>query len=225
MVGKLHLSQHGRVLPHQRPLAAIDTPLFLSTTSAPSYSPGTLAKVLKLDHPLRKAFGMKSRLSIFCLISAVAVSLTACGSADESEPSTSTTETSTTSSSKSSTIKTTSSSVASSTSSEPAAEPEPTINEDADTQIHGFLAPQEQQPDPVAPAPDPAPVVEEQAPAPAPAPAPVYEAPAPAPAPAPAASYANCSQVKAAGAAPLYAGSPGYSTSLDRDGDGVACEK
>lgn len=49
--------------------------------------------------------------------------------------------------------------------------------------------------------------------------------PAPAPAPAPVQSYyANCAAVRAAGAAPLYAGSPGYSSKLDRDGDGVACE-
>ncbi|WP_336992320.1 excalibur calcium-binding domain-containing protein [Leucobacter sp. VD1] len=45
-----------------------------------------------------------------------------------------------------------------------------------------------------------------------------------APAPQPAAYYANCAAVRAAGAAPLYSGSPGYSRSLDRDGDGVACE-
>ena len=44
-------------------------------------------------------------------------------------------------------------------------------------------------------------------------------------APSAAVSYANCTAVKAAGAAPLYAGQPGYSTSLDRDRDGVACEK
>jgi hypothetical protein len=37
-------------------------------------------------------------------------------------------------------------------------------------------------------------------------------------------SYANCSAVKAAGKAPLYEGQPGYSSKLDRDGDGVACE-
>ena len=37
-------------------------------------------------------------------------------------------------------------------------------------------------------------------------------------------SYANCSEARAAGAAPLYQGSPGYSSRLDRDGDGVACE-
>ncbi|MGP5588072.1 excalibur calcium-binding domain-containing protein [Glutamicibacter ardleyensis] len=34
----------------------------------------------------------------------------------------------------------------------------------------------------------------------------------------------NCSAVKAAGAAPIYRGDPGYSGKLDRDGDGVACE-
>ncbi|HEY5878342.1 MAG TPA: excalibur calcium-binding domain-containing protein [Nakamurella sp.] len=39
-----------------------------------------------------------------------------------------------------------------------------------------------------------------------------------------AASYPNCAAAKAAGAAPLYAGGPGYSTKLDRDRDGVACE-
>lgn len=37
--------------------------------------------------------------------------------------------------------------------------------------------------------------------------------------------YANCAAVRAAGAAPLYRGQPGYSSHLDRDGDGVACEK
>lgn len=56
------------------------------------------------------------------------------------------------------------------------------------------------------------------------------QAPAPAPAPAPAqvpaaAYYANCTAAKNAGAAPLYRGQPGYSSSLDRDGDGVACER
>jgi hypothetical protein len=40
----------------------------------------------------------------------------------------------------------------------------------------------------------------------------------------PSAYYANCSEVRAAGAAPLYRGQPGYSSKLDRDGDGVACE-
>jgi hypothetical protein len=36
--------------------------------------------------------------------------------------------------------------------------------------------------------------------------------------------YANCSAVRAAGKAPLYAGDPGYASHLDRDHDGVACE-
>lgn len=36
--------------------------------------------------------------------------------------------------------------------------------------------------------------------------------------------YANCAEARAAGAAPLYVGEPGYRPRLDRDGDGVACE-
>ncbi|MEU4190457.1 excalibur calcium-binding domain-containing protein [Kribbella sp. NPDC026611] len=36
--------------------------------------------------------------------------------------------------------------------------------------------------------------------------------------------YASCAEARAAGAAPLYAGEPGYSSKLDRDHDGVACE-
>ncbi|MCR6851716.1 excalibur calcium-binding domain-containing protein [Paenibacillus jamilae] len=37
--------------------------------------------------------------------------------------------------------------------------------------------------------------------------------------------YKNCAAVRAAGKAPLYKGQPGYDSHLDRDGDGVACEK
>ena len=37
-------------------------------------------------------------------------------------------------------------------------------------------------------------------------------------------SYRNCSEARAAGAAPLYRGQAGYNPRLDRDGDGVACE-
>ena len=37
--------------------------------------------------------------------------------------------------------------------------------------------------------------------------------------------YANCTEAKAAGAAPLYRGEPGYRDKLDRDHDGIACEK
>ena len=62
-------------------------------------------------------------------------------------------------------------------------------------------------------APDPAPA--------APA-APVPEAPVPA---APAdVYYQRCADARAAGAAPLYIGQPGYRPGLDGDGDGVACE-
>jgi hypothetical protein len=74
---------------------------------------------------------------------------------------------------------------------------------------------------PVVAAPEPAP---EPAPAPpvaAPDPAP---APAPPPAPAPVVYYENCTAVRAAGAAPIHVGDPGYSRKLDRDGDGIGCE-
>jgi hypothetical protein len=36
--------------------------------------------------------------------------------------------------------------------------------------------------------------------------------------------YANCTAARAAGAAPIYRGQPGYRPALDRDGDGIACE-
>jgi len=39
-----------------------------------------------------------------------------------------------------------------------------------------------------------------------------------------AAAFANCSAARAAGAAPVRRGQPGYGTHLDRDGDGVGCE-
>lgn len=48
--------------------------------------------------------------------------------------------------------------------------------------------------------------------------------PPPEPEPEPDAYYANCAEARAAGAAPLYRGEPGYRSGLDRDGDGVACE-
>ena len=72
---------------------------------------------------------------------------------------------------------------------------------------------------------------------PAPAPVTVYvepevtatpeRVPEPPPAyvpPAGSAYYENCTAARSAGAAPLYAGDPGYRSGLDRDGDGVACE-
>lgn len=36
--------------------------------------------------------------------------------------------------------------------------------------------------------------------------------------------FANCAEARAAGAAPIRRGDPGYSPRLDRDNDGVACE-
>lgn len=36
--------------------------------------------------------------------------------------------------------------------------------------------------------------------------------------------FANCSQARAAGAAPVRVGDAGYGRHLDRDGDGVGCE-
>lgn len=36
--------------------------------------------------------------------------------------------------------------------------------------------------------------------------------------------YPNCKAARATGAAPIYAGQPGYRLGLDRNGDGVACE-
>lgn len=50
------------------------------------------------------------------------------------------------------------------------------------------------------------------------APAPVAPAPSSVP-------YANCTAARAAGAAPVYAGTPGYGKHLDRDGDGIGCDK
>ncbi len=47
---------------------------------------------------------------------------------------------------------------------------------------------------------------------------------APAPEPAQNVYYKNCTEARAAGVTPIYAGEPGYSGKLDRDGDGVACE-
>jgi len=39
------------------------------------------------------------------------------------------------------------------------------------------------------------------------------------------ASFANCTAARAAGAAPVRRGQPGYGPHLDRDGDGVGCER
>lgn len=37
--------------------------------------------------------------------------------------------------------------------------------------------------------------------------------------------YPNCAAARAANAAPLYRGQPGYRSALDRDGDGIACDR
>jgi uncharacterized protein DUF1524/excalibur calcium-binding domain-containing protein len=68
---------------------------------------------------------------------------------------------------------------------------------------------------------EPVPTADAALPASAPAPAP---APAPTPASAPGVGYANCTAARAAGAAPLHRGDPGYSPAMDGDGDGTACE-
>lgn len=75
-----------------------------------------------------------------------------------------------------------------------------------------------------APAPPPA---SRPAPAPAPRPAP---APAPPPPPPPPPSsggvyYQNCDAVRAAGAAPIRPGDPGWEPKFDRDKDGIGCDK
>ena len=70
-----------------------------------------------------------------------------------------------------------------------------------------------QQAEPVQQAP-----VATEAPAQAPA-QPVQQAPAQS-----SVYYETCADARAAGAAPLHRGEPGYRPGLDRDGDGVACE-
>jgi hypothetical protein len=46
----------------------------------------------------------------------------------------------------------------------------------------------------------------------------------PATVPANGGAFRNCAQARAAGAAPVRAGEPGYGPHLDRDGDGIGCE-
>lgn len=38
-------------------------------------------------------------------------------------------------------------------------------------------------------------------------------------------AYRNCTEARAAGASPVFRGQPGYGPHLDRDGDGVGCER
>lgn len=37
-------------------------------------------------------------------------------------------------------------------------------------------------------------------------------------------AFRNCAEARAAGAAPVYRGDPGYGSHLDRDNDGIGCE-
>jgi hypothetical protein len=59
--------------------------------------------------------------------------------------------------------------------------------------------------------------------APVPA-APKQAAPAAPSAPTRTGGFANCTEARAAGAAPVRRGDAGYSSKLDRDGDGIGCE-
>jgi hypothetical protein len=68
-------------------------------------------------------------------------------------------------------------------------------------------------------APPAAPVAPPAAPVVAPAAAPAAPPAAPA-----TVTYTNCTAVRAAGAAPIHIGDPGYAAHLDRDGDGIGCE-
>ncbi|GAB7387423.1 hypothetical protein BSNK01_12590 [Bacillaceae bacterium] len=68
-------------------------------------------------------------------------------------------------------------------------------------------------------------VVKKEEPKPAPLPQPEPQPqPQPEPQPVQEVYFANCSEARAAGAAPIYEGEPGYRLKLDRDRDGVACE-
>ncbi|MDO3650970.1 excalibur calcium-binding domain-containing protein [Nocardia mangyaensis] len=84
---------------------------------------------------------------------------------------------------------------------------------------------------PIAPAPSttievpPPPVVPRPPPTTVEASAPrVATVPTAEPPPASTAYYQNCAEARAAGAAPMYVGDPGYRSGLDRDNDGIACE-
>ncbi|MDT0200721.1 DUF1524 domain-containing protein [Nocardioides sp. AE5] len=48
--------------------------------------------------------------------------------------------------------------------------------------------------------------------------------PKPTPTPTVPKVFKNCTEARAAGAAPVYRGDPGYGKHLDRDGDGIGCE-
>ena len=78
--------------------------------------------------------------------------------------------------------------------------------------------------DPFAPppAPAPAPPAPQAVPAPPAAPAPRTAPSAP---PAPSGGFENCTEAWNAGAAPVHRNDPGYAPRLDRDNDGIGCER
>ncbi|MGK3199803.1 thermonuclease family protein [Amycolatopsis sp. MEPSY49] len=71
-----------------------------------------------------------------------------------------------------------------------------------------------------APTPTPAPPVTKAAPV-----APPVETTEDAPEPDSSVYYKNCAAARAAHAAPIHVGEPGYRKELDRDGDGTACDR
>lgn len=80
-------------------------------------------------------------------------------------------------------------------------------------------------PSTTAPPPPPPPTTTTPPPPPPPPPPPTTLYVPPTAAFVPSVSYDNCAEAEAAGAAPVYAGDPGYGTHLDRDRDGVGCEQ
>ena len=79
-------------------------------------------------------------------------------------------------------------------------------------------------PVPLLPEAPPPPTETSQVPPPPP-PTPPPTQPQPyVPPPASSVYYSSCADARAAGAAPLHQGDPGYRSGLDRDGDGIACD-
>lgn len=112
--------------------------------------------------------------------------------------------------------------------SEPVAEPAPTVTvtTTATLPVETVTVTVTATPEVAVPAeevsvPEPAPVVPEAAPEPEPAPVPLAAEPVEQPSNV---YYKNCTAARDAGAAPVYAGDPGYGPHLDRDGDGIGCE-
>lgn len=148
-------------------------------------------------------------------IAAVVFALSACGTADDDLDPISD-EWTTSSSARATSSTEASTTTAGPTASEESDTPEPTTASQAeeptdDVARAGFADLG------VADAPDPDPVYV--------APEPAYEPPAPAnEAPAAVGGFANCSEARAAGYSDIPIGSPAYSSKLDRNNDGVACE-